>query len=637
MRIAIASSGVVVLGLAIANSAAARQPAVRSDMLVAPSAVVEWISAVTSREIEQHRRHLNLNMLVPQIPIEQQAKSQIRLASASQEWTSLFSKTGINQLPRLIKRSLENFATSSTERSSAGRRRKSTPGTKSFSEPAIATAAWQATQMGVERIAIPQPRPSRASTSAHAQAIPTVSVSGQSDRLLFAGHAMLGMMMVCFALAVGVVLARYRINTRLVRERAEKAIYDAIAGLPLKGSDFRNDVSTILKEVERVYGFFELSLISLQPMTLEAQSVYCSNQQPHLQKELIEDAVSEIRSRGTQLSDITLWRYPNLAPGPSETGRGMNSKIFPEAVASVVWLGNHSGAMLVAQCRPGRRARLTDDRKLQLVTHLLGIVVEGQYRPRAMTTQTIGGAAEELAGSIAHEFNNLLMSMMGYAEMAADALNPGSSPRAYVERIQSAGERAKCMIDQTLTFSKRQRSPVSSLDVVAATAEILPDLKMCIPSSADFRASLPNKTAHIHGSPTALQQAIINLCKNAGEATMGGGTITLSVTVIDQSYPRAMTHGQIASGRYVRVSVADTGSGIPTSDLRQIFDPFFTTRSGEGGTGLGLATVLRIVKHLNGGLNVRSAPGLGTRFDLFFPCLSEVSTRLQNWATGAAE
>jgi len=238
--------------------------------------------------------------------------------------------------------------------------------------------------------------------------------------------------------------------------------------------------------------------------------------------------------------------------------------------------------MLTAQCRPGSARRATDAKTMQFLTQILAKVIEGR---RDMTPSFVSSAApatsphsgEELAGTIAHEFNNLLMPIMGYAEMAADALNPGSYPRAYVERIQSAGERAKRVVEQILAFSRQPEHPYGSFDVATAT------------------------------------------------------------TVIQQNAPRSMTQGELAAGRYVRVSVSDTGGGIATPDLRRIFDPFFTTRGQEGGTGLGLPMVLRAVKLLDGGINVRSSPRWGTRFDLFFPYPVKASATLPNWAAMAVE
>jgi len=406
----------------------------------------------------------------------------------------------------------------------------------------------------------------------------------------------------------------------------EKAVYDAIAELPLEnGQDFRAGVSGVLRQVEMAYNLAEASVVLVHPDTFEVQNVYSREATTASSTGIIEDAVAEIRKRGDYVTDVTLWRYSDA------TGLSEDNRLEPNAITSVVWRGDRAGAILIAKCRPGAGARTADAKAIQIVTQLLAVVIEEHERPTAISSER-----DELAGNLAHEFNNLLMPIMGYAEMAADALNPGSSPRAYIERIQSAGERAKHVIDQMLNFSGRSESALGSFDVTAATSEILSDLKMCVPASTTLRTNFPAGPTYINGSAATLQQAMINLCKNASEAMVEGGTITVGVAVIEQSIPRSLTHGRLSAGRYVRVSIADTGPGIPPDNLRMIFEPFFTTRRGEGGTGLGLAMVLRTVKLLNGGLNVRSSSGWGTRFDLFFPCRSEVGTVVPMWATAQA-
>ena len=636
-RVLVSLGFVICVGTADLTSA--RQVDLRVDTVSALRMCDESISPSKNCEIAEHVEDLARHVPIQQIFGERHPRSQARLlAAASGEWSALLKKTGFDRLRRSVKRSLANFDYTGAGRPLAEMRDKSKPVRQDPADSSAATTAWQASQIGVERIAIPQPRPSRDSVGEEERPKPILSVPAQPPIVIFGkGHLVLGIAATSLTLIAAIVLLRNRNNARRSRDRAraEKAIYDAIAELPKNGNDFRTDVSGVLRQIEDAYGLGTISLVMFQPVTLDVQTIYSSEAQAPWPKELFKEAISEIRTQDEDMSDLTLWRYP----GSAHWARG---KQRPDAVISVVWLGNRVAAMLIARCPPGRRSRSTDTQTLQLVTQLLAIVIEAHSRLAAMPSSSAEASTavtngEELAGSIAHEFNNLLMAIMGYAEMAANALNPGSSPRAYVQRIQSAGERARQVIDQTLTFSKRQGDWYGSFDVIAAAAEILPDLKVCAPALTHFRTNLPHGPVRIQGSATALQQALINLCKNAGEAMSGGGTITLSVRLTSESGPRILTHGRLVSGRYVRVSVADTGPGIPATDLRRIFDPFFTTRTSEGGTGLGLAMVLRTVRLLRGGLNVRSAPGFGTRFDLFFPCLSEAEESEQDWATVAAE
>ncbi|MBP2449647.1 ATP-binding protein [Rhizobium leguminosarum] len=226
-----------------------------------------------------------------------------------------------------------------------------------------------------------------------------------------------------------------------------------------------------------------------------------------------------------------------------------------------------------------------------------------------------------LAWLLVHEFNNLLTPIIGYADMAADALSEGSSSRMYVERIRDASDRAKRAVERTLMLDMRDEG-FSSFDATAAIREIQPDLELCIPSSGRIQTILPNRAVWLDGSAITLQQVVINLCKNAGEAMKTGGTVTISLDNFEQTSTRNLSSRRLERGEYARLIVSDTGSGIPPSLIERIFDPFFTTRTREGGSGLGLAFVLRAVKFWGGAIDVHSSLGKGTTFELFLPCTS---------------
>jgi signal transduction histidine kinase len=220
---------------------------------------------------------------------------------------------------------------------------------------------------------------------------------------------------------------------------------------------------------------------------------------------------------------------------------------------------------------------------------------------------------------LAHEFGNLLMPILGYAEMAADNLKSGTSARRYMECILAAGDRAKFAVEQFLARDKTDFTSV--FDVVAATAEILPDLSMYLPSTSRLHVDLPDRPLWLDGSAISLQQVIVNLCKNAGEAMKDGGTVKLTVGDFKPSKSSLARCGRLDHSRYVRVSLSDTGPGIPRSILKRVFDPYFTTKSDQVGHGLGLALVHRVVESWGGVIDVNSIPGQGTAIDLFLPCL----------------
>lgn len=227
---------------------------------------------------------------------------------------------------------------------------------------------------------------------------------------------------------------------------------------------------------------------------------------------------------------------------------------------------------------------------------------------------------QELAEILAHEFSNLLTPIMGYAEMAADALMPESSPGVYVERIRRAGDRARQAIEQLLASDRSDAEQDCFFDAAYATKEILSDVRMYIPPSSQLLINIPDRPVWLRGSAINLQQVIINLCKNAAEAMHTNGSVTVGIGNFAQKSPRTVSHGRLESGKYVLLTVSDTGPGIPEELMDHIFDPFFTTKSHAGGTGLGLAMVFRVVSAWNGAINITSAPGRGTTLEIFIPC-----------------
>jgi signal transduction histidine kinase len=238
---------------------------------------------------------------------------------------------------------------------------------------------------------------------------------------------------------------------------------------------------------------------------------------------------------------------------------------------------------------------------------------------RARRMQMIGS----LASGIAHNFNNIIAAILGYSEMVEPQLAPGTKPAHHVEEIRRAAERGRDLIDRILTFGRRRDTRVQSVDVRTLFEE----------SSALLRASLPPTVAlvvgevaagiAVSGEPAQLQQVILNLCTNAAQAMEGGGSIRIAAEPKEVSAPLALSHGELAPGRYVCLSVSDTGRGFDERVARRLFEPFFTTR--KAGTGLGLATVNEIMRDHDGAMNVRSSPGHGSCFEAWLPATTAVA------------
>ena len=233
-----------------------------------------------------------------------------------------------------------------------------------------------------------------------------------------------------------------------------------------------------------------------------------------------------------------------------------------------------------------------------------------------------------LAGGIAHDFNNILVAILGYSGLAQKEIS--NSPGKAIEHIAKvilAGERARDLVSQILTFSRRSQlsfSPVALCDVVD---EALKLLRASLPSTVKIVTRL-DSPAKVLADVTQLHQVVINLCSNAGLAMAeNGGTLTIGIDEVELSpeFMEANLICQTDGGCFVKLSVADTGVGIAPDILKRIFEPFFTTRPVGEGPGMGLAVVHGIVSSLNGAILVESEPGKGTVFSVYLPEATSVA------------
>ena len=237
-----------------------------------------------------------------------------------------------------------------------------------------------------------------------------------------------------------------------------------------------------------------------------------------------------------------------------------------------------------------------------------------------------------LAGGIAHDFNNILGAVMGYAELALHEVENKSIPDQYLREVLHAGRRAKDLVKQILTFSRQTDQERTPVLVRLIVKEVIKLLRASLPSTIEIHQNIQSD-ALVMGDPTQVHQVIMNLCTNAGYAMRDqGGRLTVNLEPLELDPDFAAGHPNLKSGPYLKLTVSDTGPGIEESELDRIFEPFFTTKEKGEGTGMGLAVVHGIVTGHGGDIIVRSEPGQGTTFTVFFPAVErriEPETRLE--------
>jgi two-component system cell cycle sensor histidine kinase/response regulator CckA len=230
----------------------------------------------------------------------------------------------------------------------------------------------------------------------------------------------------------------------------------------------------------------------------------------------------------------------------------------------------------------------------------------------------------QLAGGVAHDFNNILTAILGFSEILIDDAQPGSDTRLDLEAIQKAAQHGAALSRQLLAFSRRQMLDLKVLDLGEVVRNFERMIGRVLGEHIRWSAHADPDLWHVKADRGQLEQVLMNLAVNARDAMPEGGTLTVETrnVTIDGSAP---DRSLAAPGAYVRFSVKDTGVGMDADTQARIFEPFFTTKAPGRGTGLGLATVYGIVKQSGGVIDVESEPGQGTTFHIFLPAVADAS------------
>jgi len=247
--------------------------------------------------------------------------------------------------------------------------------------------------------------------------------------------------------------------------------------------------------------------------------------------------------------------------------------------------------------------------------------IEEQYR-QAQKVESIG----RLAGGVAHDLNNLLTPVLGYAEILRKDLAPEDAKSRSVDQILNAGTRARDLVRQLLAFSRKQTLELKRIDINEVLGSFGKLLRRTIREDIEIEYRLAPIPLPVMADANQVEQVVMNLAVNAADAMPNGGVLTIETAraALDEEYAQA--HPGAKAGDYLLLAFRDTGFGMDGDTLENIFEPFFSTK-GEQGTGLGLATVYGIVKQHNGDIEVHSEPGKGTTFKVYLPLAGESSVR----------
>ncbi|MCP4396132.1 MAG: response regulator [bacterium] len=271
--------------------------------------------------------------------------------------------------------------------------------------------------------------------------------------------------------------------------------------------------------------------------------------------------------------------------------------------------GNVTGVVLVLKDVTERKEAERERRKLEM-----------QLR-QAQRLEAIG----VLAGGVAHDFNNILGTMLGYTELLLAEHAEQSRDREYLEQVYQAGERAEQLVQQILTFSHAQEKQLAPTNIAPVVQEALKMLRPIIPSTIQIHQAIHADCPQILADSTQIHQIVVNLCVNAGHAMReesGKLEVGLEHVVFDTTPDHILN---LEAGSYVRLSVADSGCGMSPEQQERIFEPFFTTKAIGEGSGLGLSVVHGIVTGHHGVVDVKSEEKKGTRIQVFFPTSAEIN------------
>jgi len=383
-------------------------------------------------------------------------------------------------------------------------------------------------------------------------------------------------------------------------------------------------------EVTSFWGFLE-DISDIEQIDQERELLKAACEQT-AEMILITDKQERIVYANAAFSAITGYNFEELlGKTPRIISSGKHDKSFFEEMWSVLLKGETSRGRMVDRRKDG--SFFTEDSTITpmknsegQVTHYIGIksdvteeLAKEAKRAEAQKLESIG----RLAGGLAHDFNNMLQVIIGHIEQARKCSSPTNSLLPTLDIIQQAATRAGNLTGQLLAYAREQPANPQVIRAGEQVQNVLAMLKRVIGENIDLELENADEHDQIRIDPVQLDQIVTNLCVNARDAVGEHGRISINIKNRPYDQISASRRVEMKEGGYLCICVTDDGPGIPNNALDHIFEPFFSTKPKHQGTGLGLSTVLGIVKQNDGYVFVDSEQGEGTTFSIYFPLTSE--------------
>ena len=443
-------------------------------------------------------------------------------------------------------------------------------------------------------------------------------------------------------LLVGTLVV-YRLITKPIHDLSRSIRAETTAAVPgpigvsgpteivTLGEDFNRLIAKVQAELgerrhaeSRVRGMIDASLDAVVGMNQQGQIIEWSNQaeatfgwsREHALGASLSDLIIPERYRAKHIAGLELYQRTGVGPVLGKRleldACARDGREFPIEI-SITPVTTTAGEVFSAFIRDITERRTAEEQRLALELRLR----------QSERLESIG----RLVGGIAHDFNNLLAIVLNYCKFIAERLAPDDVNQADLAQIRGAAERATRFTTQLLTFARRGAVRPEDLDVNELIQALHVLLSRTLPESIVVEMRLRTALWAVRADRGQLEQLLLNLVVNAGDAMPRGGTLLISTTNEQYDDDSAAQHGDLAAGRYVQVTVTDSGEGMSKDVLARAFEPFFTTKGQGKGTGLGLATAYGVAQQAGGRITIYSEVGMGTTVRVLLPARDAVVAR----------